>query len=94
MLKEKHYKERKKTDKRLVNWSLENTTEEEFTDSDLAIVECTCTNSDGDELQTVKTLEINPEHESWEDWMHELKRERFEIIHCPTCKVWTIDSEA
>ncbi|MCA0988724.1 hypothetical protein [Guptibacillus algicola] len=93
MLKEKDYKKRNRTDTRLMNWSVQNTKEEEFQDSQMAIVECTCTNSDGEELQTVKTLEINPEHESWEDWMNELKEERFEIIQCPTCNIWTIDSE-
>ncbi|WP_273853721.1 hypothetical protein [Guptibacillus spartinae] len=91
MLTRTHYKERRPMDQRLINWSVEQTKEQDYQDSNLAIVECTCTNSDGDELQTVKTLEMSPEHDSWEEWMDELKKDRFEIIQCPSCKVWTID---
>ncbi|MGA9290188.1 MAG: hypothetical protein WBV93_17795 [Anaerobacillus sp.] len=91
MLNHTHYRERKPMDQRLINWSVDRTNESDFNETQLAIVECTCTNSDGDELQTVKTLEMSPEHDSWEEWMDELKKDRFEIIQCPSCNVWTID---
>ncbi|GAB7387418.1 hypothetical protein BSNK01_12540 [Bacillaceae bacterium] len=87
-------------DQRMIDWCIQNLTEDDFIYVRGTGFGCSCEDKQGysvyqdkDGLMVTGVCEILSCEERWEEWMSELNEHEIRVYYCHRCGEWAIDND-